>query len=118
MTDKTDSIFSASLAPRFNRLNRAILTAESPEEWRPAIAEMSSFLLEVEDFVQRRADLLAQDTLTSSRVISLLLTLAATGTQGRLELYQPKDEKGMHGASWMSTFRQREMRRLAINARA
>jgi len=93
MPENNDSIFSAELAPRFNRLNRAILTAEKAEDWQPALADMSRFLLEVEDFVLRRPDLIAQDLPTSSRVISLLLTLAATGTQGRLELYQPKDDK-------------------------
>src|SRR5690606_16419318 len=93
MTQNQDFSFSAELAPRFNRLNRAVLTAEKAEEWQPAIAEMTSFLLQVEGFVQRRPDLLAEDLPTSSRVLSLLLTLAATGTQGRLELYQPKDEK-------------------------
>ncbi len=37
---------------------------------------------------------IGEDIVTSSRVFSLLLTLAATGTQGRLELYQAKDEAG------------------------
>jgi len=93
MTGNLDSTFRAELAPRFNRLNRAVLTAEKAEEWQPALAEMTRFVLEVEDFVRRRSDLIAEDLPTSSRVFSLLLTLAATGTQGRLELFQPKDEK-------------------------
>jgi len=93
MTRNLDFSFSADLAPRFNRLNRAVLEAEKAEEWQPAIAGMTRFLWEVEDFVRRRPDLLAEDLPTSSRVLSMLLTLAATGTQGRLELYQPKDEE-------------------------
>lgn len=93
MTGNLDSTFRAELAPRFNRLNRAVLTAETAEDWQPALAEMTRFVLEVEDFVRRRSDLIAEDLPTSSRVFSLLLTLAATGTQGRLELFQPKDEK-------------------------
>ena len=48
MTQNQDFSFSAELAPRFNRLNRAVLTAEKAEEWQPAIAEMTSFLLQVE----------------------------------------------------------------------
>jgi len=65
MPENNDSIFSAELAPRFNRLNRTILTAEKAEDWQPALADMSRFLMEVEDFVLRRPDLIAQDLPTS-----------------------------------------------------
>ena len=61
MTGNLDSTFRAELAPRFNRLNRAVLTAEKAEEWQPALAEMTRFVLEVEDFVRRRSDLIAED---------------------------------------------------------
>ena len=92
--DTTDSSFRASLASRFNALNRNILEADQPEKWQPAIAAMEDFLGELEDWLAKHPEQISQDLLTSSRVISLLLTLAATGTQGRLELYLPKGQNG------------------------
>ena len=86
------SQFSAGLATEFNRLNRAILTADKPESWKPAIAGMNAFLSQLETWLAENPDVIGEDIVTSSRVSSLLLTLAATGTQGRLELYQAKDE--------------------------
>ena len=38
------SQFSAGLATEFNRLNRAILVADRPQSWQPAIADMNAFL--------------------------------------------------------------------------
>lgn len=84
--------FSAGLATEFNRLNRAILVADKPESWQPAIAEMNGFLERLKAWVDENPNVIGEDIVTSSRIISLLLTLAATGTQGRLELYQAKDE--------------------------
>jgi len=83
---------SLSLAKEFNRLNRAILIADKPELWQPAISAMNAFLEEVQAWLRQNPEAIASDGVTSSRVISLLLTLAATGTQGRLELFLPKDE--------------------------
>ena len=88
------SLFSTMLAKEFNRLNRAILAADTPELWQPAISAMNAFLEQVHSWVADKPEAIATDLVTSSRVISLLLTLAATGTQGRLELMQPKDETG------------------------
>ena len=92
MAQNTDKNFTASLATHFNTINRAILVAEQPEQWQPAIAAMNAFLRELEAWLRANPELIAEDLVTSSRVFSLLLTLAATGTQGRLELYQPKED--------------------------
>ncbi|MEA4811787.1 MAG: hypothetical protein VB108_04380 [Anaerolineaceae bacterium] len=89
-----DTIFIKSLAKEFNKLNRAILIADKPDLWQPAITDMQAFLERLEACLKHTPDLMERDVVTSSRVISLLLTLAATGTQGRLELMQPKDESG------------------------
>ncbi len=89
-----DKPFVTQLPYRFNRLNRAILVADKPELWQAAIAEMSAFLDELEAWLHANVDLLGEDLATSSRVLSLLLSLSATGTQGRLELFKAKDVKG------------------------
>ncbi|NLA80355.1 MAG: hypothetical protein GX853_06375 [Chloroflexi bacterium] len=89
-----DKPFVTQIPFRFNRLNRAILVADKAELWDPAIADMSAFLDELELWMQSNTAVLGQDLTTSSRILSLLLSLAATGTQGRLELFLPKDSKG------------------------
>jgi len=86
MTGNPDAEFKTSLATRFNRLDRAILIAETPEEWQPAINTLNIFLKELETWLQKHPEQIAEDLVTSSRIFSLLLTIAATGTQGRLEL--------------------------------
>ncbi|HPR34277.1 MAG TPA: hypothetical protein PKY64_01280, partial [Anaerolineaceae bacterium] len=86
------SEFIAGLATEFNRLNRAILVADKPQSWQPAIADMNAFLSRLETWLTNNPEAIGEDIVTSSRVFSLLLTLAATGTQGRLELYQAKDD--------------------------
>ena len=45
MAQNTDNNFTANLATRFNALNRAILVAEQPEQWQPAIAAMKALSL-------------------------------------------------------------------------
>ena len=89
-----DKPFVTQIPFRFNRLNRAILVADKAELWHPAIADMGAFLDELELWLQSNTALLGQDLTTSSRILSLLLSLAASGTQGRLELFLPKDSKG------------------------
>ena len=84
--------FSARLGQEFNLLNRAILTADTPQSWQPAIEAMNAFLLRLDTWLADNPQAISEDLTTSSRVLSLLLTVAATGTQGRLELYQTKDE--------------------------
>ena len=86
--------FVTQLPFRFNRLNRALFVADKPELWQPAIAEMNVFLGELEAWLHKNVDLLAEDLATSSRVLSLLLSLSATGTLGRLELFKAKDAHG------------------------
>jgi phosphomannomutase len=86
------SQFSAGLATEFNRLNRAILVADEPQSWQPAIKAMNAFLAQLETWLAENPAVIGEDIVTSSRIFSLLLTLAATGTQGRLELYQAKDD--------------------------
>lgn len=86
------SDFSAGLTTRFNRLNRAILVADKPQIWQPAIAEMNIFLSQLETWLADNPAVIGENIVTSSRIFSLLLTLAATGTQGRLELFQAKEE--------------------------
>jgi len=86
------SQFSAGLATEFNRLNRAILVADRPQSWQPAIADMNAFLSQLEAWLAENPAVIGEDIVTSSRIFSLLLTLAATGTQGRLELFQAKDD--------------------------
>ncbi len=86
------SEFSSGLATEFNRLNRAILVADKPQSWQPAITEMNVFLSQLETWLVDNPAVIGEDIVTSSRIFSLLLTLAATGTQGRLELVLAKDE--------------------------
>jgi len=86
------SEFSAGLATQFNRLNRAILVADQPQTWQPAIRDMNAFLAQLQAWLDEHPAVIGEDIVTSSRILSLLLTLAATGTQGRLELYQAKDD--------------------------
>ncbi len=84
--------FKTRFAQEFNLLNRAILTADNPQSWQPAINDMNAFLLRLETWLADHPEVIGEDLVASSRIFSLLLTLAATGTQGRLELYQAKDE--------------------------
>ncbi len=89
-----DTSFKTSLGQRFNRLNREILVADQPETWKSAIGAMSGFVDQVEQLLISEPELVGTDLTLSSRIFSLLLTLAATATQGRLELYKGKDNKG------------------------
>ncbi|MFZ3070781.1 MAG: hypothetical protein WA110_06655, partial [Anaerolineaceae bacterium] len=115
--EKKDVTFTASLATRFNRLNRDILAAEKPEEWQPAISAMNQFLDQVETWILANSTAITADLVTSSRVFSLLLTLAATGTQGRLELYQPKNPAEVYRKQIDDDYlpNSGEMRRKALN---
>ena len=92
--DKTDPTFKAQLAVIFNQVNRELMIADKPETWQPAIKAMSAFLDEVADLLSDEPELIGEDLVLSSRIFSLLLTVTATATQGRLELYKGKDERG------------------------
>ena len=87
--------YKSQLPVQFNRLNRDLLVADRPETWQPAVAGLSKFLDGVKELLVAEPDLVGNDLVLSSRVFSLLLTVAATGTQGRLELYKGKDEKSL-----------------------
>ena len=91
----TTQTYKSQLPVQFNRLNRDLLVADRPETWQPAIAAMSVFLDGVGELLVDEPDLTGSDLVLSSRIFSLLLTVAATGTQGRLELYKGKDEKNL-----------------------
>ena len=91
----TTQTYKSQLPVQFNRLNRDLLVADRPETWQPAIAAMSVFLDGVGELLVDEPDLTGNDLVLSSRIFSLLLTVAATGTQGRLELYKGKDEKSL-----------------------
>lgn len=91
----TTQTYKSQLPVQFNRLNRDLLVADRPETWQPAIIAMSDFLDGVKEMLSEEPDLAGSDLVLSSRIFSLLLTVAATGTQGRLELYKGKDEKSL-----------------------
>ena len=91
----TTQTYKSQLPVQFNRLNRDLLVADRPETWQPAISAMSVFLDGVGELLVDEPDLTGSDLVLSSRIFSLLLTVAATGTQGRLELYKGKDEKSL-----------------------
>ena len=94
MTQFTQN-YKSQLAVQFNRLNRDLMVADKPETWQPAVAAMSVFLDEVKELLLEELELVENELVLSSRIFSLLLTVAATGTQGRLELFKGKDEKGI-----------------------
>lgn len=94
MTQSTQT-YKSQLPVQFNRLNRDLLVADRPEKWRPAVSAMSVFLDKVKELLIAEPNLVGNDLVLSSRIFSLLLTVMATGTQGRLELYKGKDETSL-----------------------
>ena len=94
MTQSTNT-YKSQLAVQFNRLNRNLMVADKLETWQPAVAALSVFLDEVRELLLEEPELVENELVLSSRIFSLLLTVAATGTQGRLELFKGKDEKGI-----------------------
>ena len=56
---------------------------------------MSAFLEELRQLLKVEPELVGEELSLSSRIFSLLLTVAATGSQGRLELYKGKDDEGL-----------------------
>jgi phosphomannomutase len=84
----------SQLGAAFNAFNRDLTTAEQPEDWTPAIKAMEAFLESLDRLVVSNHETIAQNHGDSSRALSILLTLIATGTQYRLEQYKPKDEAG------------------------
>ncbi len=89
-----DALEIPQLAKTFNLLNRGLVNAETPPEWNPAIAAMGDFLDVLGEKLISNQDLIAANHLESSRALSMCLTLAALGTQYRLEQFQPKDSEG------------------------
>ena len=82
------------LGMAFNQLNRALIMAESPGQWAPAVARMAEFLDFLDQCILSQPEIIARDHLDSSRALSMLLTLIALGTQYRLEQFQPKTDQG------------------------
>jgi phosphoglucomutase len=81
------------LGKEFNARMRALLVAEKPESWLPAVESMDHFLDELDRLVISNPEVISGRLADSSRAISMLLTLIATGTQYRLEQYKPRDAK-------------------------
>ena len=94
MTQPTQA-YKSQLPVLFNQLNRDLLVADRPETWQPAVSAMSVFLDGIKELLVQEPELVGNNLVLSSRIFSLLLTVAATGTQGRLELYKGKDEKSL-----------------------
>ncbi|MFW5713035.1 MAG: hypothetical protein ACOCYU_00005, partial [Brevefilum sp.] len=82
------------LGRKFNLLNRELVKAETAKEWNPAIAAMGDFLDVLDEKIISDQNVIAENHVDSSRAISMCLTLAALGTQYRLEQFKPKDEEG------------------------
>ncbi len=78
------------LGASFNRINRGLFAAQSPQEWTPAVEEMTRFLAVVDEKVLSDLALIAGNAIDSSRAFSMLLTVIALGTQYRHEQYKPK----------------------------
>lgn len=97
MTSSTIQL--SQLGSTFVSLNRQLLTAQTAEAWQPAIEAMAAFLDELDAHVLADAALIAENASESSRVFSLLLSLAAEGSQYRLEQFVAKDEAGKQHAA-------------------
>jgi phosphomannomutase len=89
-----ENIAVPQLSVVFNQFNRALMMAETEESWGPAVAAMDQFLDVLTRHVIADSECVAHDGVSSSRTISMLLSLIATGTQYRLEQFLPKDEAG------------------------
>ena len=77
----------------FNRLNQDLTCAETANQWDPAIQNMRAFLDILDQEMLSKPEIIANNHVESSRVFSMLLTLAAIGTQYRLEQLKVKDEE-------------------------
>ena len=91
---KFDDIGLPQLGVVFNQINRELITAETEQSWDPAVNAMSQFLDVLAREVIADPMRIGHDPVTSSRAISMLLTVIAVGTQYRLEQFLPRDDKG------------------------
>lgn len=89
-----DNLDIASFGVTFNALMRHLITAETAQQWDPAIKNMERFLDALDEKLISKPELIAHQHADSSRAFSMLLTLIAIGTQYRLEQFLPKDEQG------------------------
>jgi len=89
-----DGISVPQMGSAFNQLNRALVVAQTPQEWDPAIADMNAFLDVLEQKVLTDLEIINHQHTESSRTFSMLLTLIALGTQYRHEQFKPKDAAG------------------------
>ncbi len=78
----------------FNQINRKLVNAQNASQWDPAISAMADFLKVLDRLLISDNTLIAKAPVDSSRAFSMLLTLAATGTQYRHEQFKPKDADG------------------------
>ncbi len=89
-----DHLEISQLGVAFNQFNRDLVTAETANEWRPAIGAMENFLDVLDEKMISNHEIISHNPLDSSRAFSILLTLVAIGTQYRLEQFKPKDKEG------------------------
>lgn len=89
-----DNLEIPQMGATFNLLNRELITAETEDEWNPAISAMGDFLAVLDQKLIVDSELIAQNHADSSRALSMLLTLIAVGTQYRHEQFKAKDEAG------------------------
>ncbi|MFU8826805.1 MAG: hypothetical protein ACNA70_04855, partial [Brevefilum sp.] len=94
MNHLDETIEIPQLGVAFNRINRALMTADNEAEWRSSVSAMEAFLNVLARQVISDPDLIGEVHNHSSRAFSMLLSLIATGTQYRLEQFNPKDETG------------------------
>ena len=80
------------LGAEFNKLNRLLLNADNPDGWQIAIQSMDNFLETLDELVISQPNVVKDRIADSSRALSMLLTVIATGTQYRLEQYKAKNE--------------------------
>lgn len=89
-----DPVEIAAFGTVFNRLNRQLIEAETPETWTSAVDAMDSFLDTLDQQLISAPQRMAENLNDSSRAFSMLLTLIATGSQYRLEQFNPTDKTG------------------------
>lgn len=89
-----DDLNIPQLGAAFNPLTRELVTAQTQDEWNPAVAAMGNFLEWMDKKLISKPEIIAQAHADSSRAFSMLLTLIAVGTQYRHEQFKPKNAEG------------------------
>jgi len=60
---------------RFNQINRQLISAETEDEWGPAVRAMTEFLQILDQKLISSPEIIAAEQIHSSRAFSMLLTL-------------------------------------------